>query len=57
MRLEWMKYAVFTHIAYQSDFNVCLTFIGYNHYTYGSKNLSKLISQNSKSVVSYVLKT
>jgi len=52
-----MKYAVFTHIAYQSDFNVCLTFIGYNHYTYGSKNLSKLISQNSKSVVSYVLKT
>jgi len=38
MRLEWMKYAVFTHTCL-SDFNVDLTFIGYNQYTYGSKNL------------------
>jgi len=52
-----MKYTVFTPTACQSDFNICLTFIGYNHYIYGSKNLTKLISQNSKSLVSYVLKT
>jgi len=33
-----------------------LTFISYNHYIFGSKIFNKLISQNYKSLVGYVLK-
>jgi len=32
---------------FKVNFNVDLTFIGYNHYTDGGKNLNKLVSQNA----------
>ena len=47
-----MKYAVLTH-TFQSELNVGLS---YNHYTFGSKNVNKLILQNYKSLVGYLLK-
>jgi len=37
-----MKYAVMTHV-FQSDFKVGLAVIDYNQYTYGSKNLNKIV--------------
>jgi len=49
-----MRCAVLTPV--QSEFNVGLALMRYNQYTCGSKNLNKLISQNYKSLVGYLLK-
>jgi len=48
-----IQYAAMTHTTHTSDFSVGLTLISYNHQTYGSKNLNKLMSQNYKSLAFY----
>jgi len=53
--VEWMKHAALTHILIRIQCWFGLNKLQLLAYTFGSKNVNKLISENYKSLVGFVL--